>query len=147
MKDYIFKGKRLDNGEWVYGDLCHGSGGKCYIAYDQDFVDTCSCGINDLITDRFFEVDPETVGQYTGHKDKSENSVNIFSGDILHCVGIGNNADEEYLAEVVYDEENAAFMLDVGCELRSFAEMDGLCELFVIGNSVDKVDPMNRGIV
>jgi uncharacterized phage protein (TIGR01671 family) len=75
MRGYKFRGKRLDNGEWVYGDLCHGPEGKCYIAYDQDFVDTCSCGINDLITDRFFEVDPETVGQYIGRKDKHDKEI------------------------------------------------------------------------
>ena len=133
MRDYKFRGKRKDNGEWETGFL--------YCSKNVCRIITAIAIDKDIDENMWYcegrEVDPETVGQYTGRKDKSENRINIFSGDILHCAGIGNNADEEYLAEVVYEDEQAAFMLDVGCELRSFAEMDGLCELFVVGTIYD----------
>jgi hypothetical protein len=96
-------------------------------------------GINYTADIRCVEVDPATVGQYTGLHDCKRTAEyldgqKIYKGDIVHCYGIGNNADEEYNAEVVFCEENAAFMLDAGCDLFSFTEMLELCEIEVIGN-------------
>lgn len=57
MRDIIFRGKRIDNGEWIEGSLV--------VAADRYFI--YKLVVNELVD---FEVDPETVGQYTGLEDK-----------------------------------------------------------------------------
>lgn len=64
MREYKFRGKRIDNGQWVYGYLFK-IWDKCYILWG-----TTNDGPN------MTEVDPETIGQYTGLHDK--NNVEIY---------------------------------------------------------------------
>lgn len=82
MRDIIFRGKRLYNGEWEYGDLLqYDDGSVCIGVHSKNYTDD---GFNSGQYRRIALVDEDTVGQYTGMKDK--NGKKIFEGDIMSLV-------------------------------------------------------------
>ena len=102
-REILFRGKRVDNGELVEGSLtvdCHGNSWICHplkVKMEGGF--------------QYFNVDPETVGLYTGFnakKKKTNLSEKIFEGDIFR--GLNDKDIEEYYV-VMWIEQRAAFYM------------------------------------
>lgn len=89
MKEIKFRGKRLDNGEWIEGDLLR-MNGHWFI-----FPDPAPGGIDK------YEVDPATVGEFTGLKDK--NGKEIYEGDVMEIPETEFNA--EIIGRVLFEED------------------------------------------
>ena len=68
MRKILFRGKRLDNGEWVYGDLIENQG-RCFI-YHATSETTIKDNDDNKISVVAVAVDHDTVGQFTGLSDK-----------------------------------------------------------------------------
>lgn len=90
MKDrYLFRAKRIDNGEWAEGYIFDDGfeNGRIFVGrlVIEEYHGT-ACDEWDIIGTDFCEIDPSTICQCTGLKDKNGNL--IFEHDIIKCKGI-----------------------------------------------------------
>ena len=88
---YLFRGKRLDNGEWVQGHYYNAPNYNVQEAkevvshYILDFDLGTDCYDREKLFILSFEIEPGTIGQCTGLKDK--NGRLVFAGDVVRCTG------------------------------------------------------------
>ena len=143
MREILFRGKRIDNGEWLEGSFLNDRDGSFYICpavSDISYGD----GGNRRRIGCWYKVDPSTVGQYTGLKDK--NGKRIFEWDILHIAKIADGLGGyyqtplDYPVNVVVKWDLCAWMWETLCEDKRYISFpDAWChyECEVIGNIHD----------
>ena len=126
MREILFRGKRKDNGIWMCGYLfCIWE--RAYLCWGT------TNGVPDMV-----EIDPETVGQYTGLTDK--NGVKIFEGDILGGYLDDNYPENQTVMEVVWCNYWWGTK-EIGCDPDLLEWEDG--EIFeIVGNVFDNPELM-----
>lgn len=117
---FLSRGKRIDNGEWIFGNLIQTDDGVYII---QNYVPQHSI--------KNCEVDPSTICQCTAMPDK--NNKLIFENDIA----IKHNDDDKEPYLIRWSENYAAWELaQCGCSMYGFFDVD-FGEIEVIGNMID----------
>lgn len=125
MREILFRGKRTYNGEWVQGNLL--TDGVGY-GYAIKIIDK-----KDLHHGACFEVNSETVFEYSGLTDK--NGKRIFEGDIVKWVGNGIT----FIDEVTFTCGQF--------KARDFPLfMVTLCNAEIIGNKWDNPELLEKGV-
>ncbi len=143
MREILFRGKRVDNGEWVCG---------YYVLRKRPYFKDKGANFEHIICDNLviddfndkqfvdtipitYSVDPETVGQYTGLTDTNGNK--IFEGDI-----VWDSYDEDY-GKVEWDNDVAKFIITFSTFTVDF---DSVCgeELEIVGNVYDNPEMMEK---
>lgn len=128
MRKILFRGKRTDNGEWVQGYPCRYG----WIGKEKDYI------IPDYASALYTaEIDPETVGQYTGLTDTNGNK--IFEGDIVWY------DYEEERGIIQWDNDTARFIITCSTFTVDFDNVYG-CELEIVGNVYDDPELLKGGI-
>lgn len=146
MREILFRGKRLDNGEWVEGFYNHLPCGR--FGADEHMIQTV---LENGKIGMLHDIDQSTVGQYTGLKDK--HGKRIFDGDILHIAKISDGLGGyyqpplDYPVNVVVKFDLCAWMWETLCEDKRYISFpDAWChyECEVIGNITDNPELLEK---
>ena len=136
MREILFRGKRKDNGEWVEGhNIMCVQDGRVFIVPTGTKIDSYREEDNALFMATFYyEVIPETVGQYTGLTDK--NGKKIFEGDIVRHYNNQDDPEKFDVGCIYFDVANYCFVRNSGHYTGPF-KLSGECIYEVIGNVTD----------
>lgn len=136
MRTIKFRGKDIETGEWIYGDLIQRMGYMPSIMYPYES--------NGKVRYGECAVKRETVGQFTGLLDK--NGKEIYEGDIIGC----HNPNIKHL--IFYNEKQGRFMAALNGDIDN--DFVGVCGLDdsrwnaskeVIGNIHDNPELLKGG--
>ena len=129
---YLFRAKRTDNGEWVEG---------FYVCNEMYYIGVLCTEHNVVPAISWHEVDPSTICQCTGFKDK--NGKLIWENDIVVTVYDGKQ-NPNYV--VIWDKDGLGFLATNGkeCYETNFECLDCCEEIIVIGNIFDNPELLEQ---
>lgn len=129
MREILFRGKRVDNGEWVFGLVARIGELETSNIVGKEF-------------DILVPVLTNTIGQYTGLIDK--NGVKIFEGDIVSFDDCKSTESGYYeldcIGTVFFDLETASFCVTNRLMAESYEVLE---ECLVVGNIHDNLELLN----
>lgn len=134
-REILFKAKRRDNGEWVEGSLINTKKGVAYIIRSKSkaFIPK---GKNIICSAECYEIDPDTICQFTGLTDK--NGKKIWENDIL-IIEDGTLDEEDGCFICKWDDYAARYILDGNGLIADFDNVDTRY-VEIIGNIFDNAD-------
>ena len=127
MREILFRGKRVDNGEWVYSSFIMQDKEHKLLLAEVELFDG----------EKWRAVDPETVGQYTGAR--GYDGKRIFEGDIVRFDYVdddGNDSHEDFLIIFKKGAFRAQYLGNVKCAPNIFDDI-AIDEGYVVGNKWD----------
>jgi uncharacterized phage protein (TIGR01671 family) len=135
MREILFRGKRVDNGEWVEGSYIKANYHWHNHGIHEDWIATNTIQNGGWCNVRIkYAVIPETVGQYTGLTDKNGNR--IFEGDIVECFS------SDYVGRPKIDTIKVKDMTDY----NTMVYLNCSNELEIIGNIQDSPNFWEEGV-
>ena len=136
---YLFRAKLIDNGEWVIGYYVRGL--DMYEKEVHMIFEPTTIFYSHGETDGFVEVDPSTICQCTGLKDK--NGKLIWENDVVGFWDTysteNGQAEMGCIGKVVWDDETISFQVTNRLSAESYEVLDECC---VIGNIFDNPELM-----
>ncbi|NCC70620.1 hypothetical protein EOM09_03485 [bacterium] len=120
-REIKFRGKRIDNNKWIYGNLSI-----------RKFNNEIEIFIRPFDRLKSYQVIPNTIGQYTGLKDKNEKE--IYDGDIVKTETV------EGIGRIIYRDDFASFVVDF--ESGCWDSMEVIME--IIGNIYENPELLER---
>ncbi len=135
-REILFRGLSNQGKGWLYGDVVRNVEGAVAIMppYQMNMDNTCSQN----------EINPDTIGQYTGLTDKEGNK--IFEGDIVHLKGDGyggSKVGKDYYRVITFHEGSFCISIEDGVHhpvhtpIYEHCDSHSIVNWVVIGNVTD----------
>lgn len=148
MREILFKAKRIDNGEWVQGYLLNVAKFNAFICTVKIKIDGA---LKVIVAPKMYTVDPSTICQCTGLKDK--NGKMIWENDVVELYD--RNTDYKWRAVVLFGNPNCEYTWGwqlkpiVECEANTdilcwidMEESGAFCD--VIGSAIDNPELLEQ---